>query len=382
MPIIRHQPAPAPSKSKPAPKPEGKKQVQWLAPPPRKSAKAAAEKGRSKPDVIQWKDAKMLRANSFNFAAQRVANHAWAQQIVTIGIIGMMGSGKTELARTLAHTLHTMMQDQHKIPYVVKEFGEEEMIDFENQIKMLRGNSILIFDDISYLKQQMSGKEFASIQAALTKIRHLAHEDVRIIMMYNYHYTKALDKFIRGTDFDWFTSITQPEKDNVQQIVGTRNVGKLAKFMRHRARAIREGHWRAATSNGMAWVEYKYHDPFGPALFWDGERLQEVVVPLRTWISPECTICGAASKQGIMASADVDVEWGALEAQYGREHTIVATKLWLHDNQVDVYSPPILSTLKAVRRIAKSQTIPIREIMRRYNLVDRIKYHKPRGPDD
>ena len=293
--------------------------------------------------VTKWNTAPMLRKHSLNVCVEQIARTASNLDFVNIGILGQSGRGKTTLAKTVMHMLHEHLYKTHGLRYHVHIWGEDEMKDFENSMATINDNAILLFDDISYV-HQLLGRGFDHIRQAVTKIRHRPDgRDIRLILFYNYHYSKAMDKFMRGTDHSFFVGLTSSEKDNLLEMVGKWNMRRVHAMDRHYKKGMSNGVWYvqiAATKDGKPIgkpIEYKWDAPFRPAIFYNGDRCKEIVFPRREWLAPHCAECGP-TKNEVVGELDVGAMLDNIAMSYGRGHTQVAAKLYLRDNGVNAYS--------------------------------------------
>ncbi|MDA8029528.1 MAG: hypothetical protein MPK62_00050 [Alphaproteobacteria bacterium] len=172
-----------------------------------------------------------------------VLKHHLFNQLTTIGIQGREGTGKTTLARYIAHWLHTELEkearsDKYDISvkselgrgYIVRVLNDEDLFNFEETVASLPAvNRILIFDDMSFLKGKFTTKQSEHMKSVITKIRHTeGNTDVRTIIILNFHYSKGLDKYLRDTHFVFFTSLGREDRDNVVAMMGSKQSDKKA----------------------------------------------------------------------------------------------------------------------------------------------------------
>ena len=105
------------------------------------------------PATMDWKNAKMVRIHSVRAATKEILNMSKNLDVVKINIIGSPSTGKSTLAETLGHLCHTLAD----IPYTVKRFTRDDLLNFEETLATLQPtNHILIFDDISFLTSSAS----------------------------------------------------------------------------------------------------------------------------------------------------------------------------------------------------------------------------------
>ena len=104
----------------------------------------------------------------------------------------------------------------------------------------------------------MSEPERNKLASGLTTIRHEVKNPVIVFM--NIHYSKALEKFFRDTDFKIVTSISDEEMDNFQKLFGYKNAMKLHRFTRmYRSMLLRK-------QFKIGKYTYHTHKPFRIAL--------------------------------------------------------------------------------------------------------------------
>ena len=112
-----------------------------------------------RPTIIPWKGVPMIRSQAIGACIQEIL-HAVAvqgsQDVVNINIIGDPDTGKTETGKTIAHLIHK----RAKIPFSVRSFTREDLLDFKKTLKTLRpANYVLLFPDVSFLSADASGKK-------------------------------------------------------------------------------------------------------------------------------------------------------------------------------------------------------------------------------
>jgi energy-coupling factor transporter ATP-binding protein EcfA2 len=329
------------------------------------------------PVRIKWKGTWMIKNESFMAAAKQITARASAEDFTKIGIVGKSGSGKTSMAEAIAHAIH----EHSKYPWTVRKFYKDELMNFEETIKTLAPtNHILIFDDLSFLDSKYSKRTISIVKNLETEIRHLdGGKDVKIIMIYNYHYTKGMDKFLRQSDFKYFTTVGSEERENMEMLAGV----KYARLIRHFMKCIHYVEERDPTKENYFVSPhvykkhpfyYKLRNPFIPALFWDGSSLRFVISPLREWIAPICSICSNADK----APSSVDV------AQFVKEFeekfpkiAQAVVKQKLKEQGLDTYSQPIIAARKYLDKALTMKIVNMEELALCMNLkVNRTKLRK------
>src|SRR3990167_3492257 len=99
--------------------------------------------------TTDWGNCKIVRQHSMRAAMKEILNISESTGAVQVNLCGMPGQGKTTFSLTAAHLLHQLA----KVPFTVKRWGRNELLNIEEEIKKLPGmNYIFIFDDISWLQ--------------------------------------------------------------------------------------------------------------------------------------------------------------------------------------------------------------------------------------
>ena len=306
---------------------------------------------KAKPDpagtLTTWAGGTLARAHALGPRVRTIADHQARNEITSISIRGREGTGKTTLARVLAHMLHIELdkrahdtaecsphEKKHRAAmkrgYVVRVFGAEHLRELTKTMEALPAgiNRICIFDDSSFMGASAS-RIVQKIKHELTQIRHTAAGDVKCILIYNFHYSKALDPYLRDTNFIFQTSISGPEMGNVRELYeepAGHNMWTLGQFqgasqsMQRRGQATltlggarRPGHYKTARTK----ITYRYSDPFRLATFFDGAHLWLTVYPAADADGADALgVCGC----GVCASA-------ATADQPGGEARIDATQV-------------------------------------------------------
>ena len=202
----------------------------------------------------------LLQRHSVGVLAREIITANAHNQYTGVLLIGKSGSGKSTLTQTLVHRIHQQRQ------YAVKWFSKSDIRNFVEIIKKLPPvPHVLVFEDVSYSLRGMHDSQIEEIAAELTYIRHkLKHPVITILQI---HYSKAIEKFFRDTDITIFTSITDNERTNYLQLLGTHNSQKIRNYIRIYHNALFTGHYDFTWSSYTG-KKYVYHtnDPFRPAL--------------------------------------------------------------------------------------------------------------------
>ena len=317
------------------------------------------------PVVIPWKDAKMIRNHSIRATVKEILQVSKSLDVVKIGIIGNQGTGKSTLSQTLAHLIHKMSD----VPFSIRIFDKKSLLDFENTLKSLSpANYVLIFDDVSFLGANATKKQIETIKQALTIIRHLdGGQDVKIICILNYHYTLGLDKYMRMSDFRYFTSVGSSELDNMQKIVGNKYMNKILEFQRIYTKALVKEKFTFRLGPKGSFT-YSFRKPFAPILFFNNDTLRYVVSPTRQWIDKICSVCSLYSSQEKFKS-QVPIAQFITESgeKLGEKHFKHAVKFRLLTNGINVLDSHLAQALRYLDRALEKKEINLEEIATHYD---------------
>lgn len=311
-----------------------------------------------RPTVTKWKNEPMIRVHSIRATVKEILQVSKALDVVKVGIVGEPSTGKTTLAKLIAHLVHKMSD----IPWAVRVFGEEEFLNMQRTLESLDpANYILIFDDLSFLTDR---KKIEEVKQAITKIRHL-REDVRIILIYDYHYTLGLDKYLRQANFRYFTGVGSSEDDNLLKIVGTKYQGRIKDFQEKFVEMTTK--FKCSFRIGpQKWFTYNYKNPFVVALFFNNARLRYVVFPTREWIDPICSICSSASGKLIHSEIPIPQFKEESAKKFGPQVFEAAVKLKLFANGMNVYASSVVSAQKYLERALEKKLISLEELATSY----------------
>ena len=305
---------------------------------PSKSKKA------EKPVVLKWnpqhiagQGADMIRNHSIKAAANDIVQAISGAELISVNIIGKQDTGKTTLAKALAHLVH----DMSNIPFKINILGKKELIHLDDTVsKLTPTNQIIVFDDASFLGSNATKKEIDMISSVLSTIRHLdGGKDVKIVLIKNFHYTKAIPPFLRQNNFTFISSVDTNEIKNLIEMLGAKYTNLIDQLGNLRSEAL-ISHKFTFQLGKKNFFSYKAKDPFWPYIYSNGRASWIVVCPKREWIAPICSICSTAEKQDSL----VDVEqWkNEFDAKFpGIAKNII--KQALRDLGIDSYSKPYVA---------------------------------------
>jgi hypothetical protein len=330
----------------------------------------------NKPTLTTWKNVDMIRNHSIQAAARQIIQSTKSIDVVKIGIIGEPSTGKTELAKTLAHLFHKISHDEGRENYAVKSFDRDDLMNLEQTFGSLSPtNYIMRFQDLSFLGAGATKKEIDQVSKTVTEIRHLKNQkDVKVILIYDYHYSKGFPKYLRQAHYRFFTSMGSEEQENMEKIVGTRHKMKLDQFKRMGTEILKRQ--KASFLVKKKWFIYSYKNPFVPVLFWDEDSLRFVVFPLRSWIDPICSICSTADNPDVQTELSLPEVKETLEKTYGRQNILSALKVKLFVNGINTYDRRAASAGKFIDKMLESRTTNLEDLAVAFDL--KIKKHRLR----
>ena len=319
----------------------------------------------------------MIRRHSIRASVKEIVLKSKNRDVLKVGIIGEPHTGKTTQADTLAHLIHKMAKKMLNIEFAVRTYDSDAFVDIKKTLAALSpANYILKFGDLSFLKAAYGAKKVAELEEATTKIRHLpGGKDVKIIIIYDYHYTKGLPPYLRQSDFKYFTGVGSSEKENMEEIVSQKYYGKMLAFKKiaDRAPTTEKFTFRLGMKG---FFTYKYREPFIPMLFWNEDTLRTVVSPTRQWIDPICSTCSMADD-----TMESEIDISQLIEKGGKNFTPSvmeqAVKLKLYNNGMNVYSKTVTNCIKWLDKIMEQKKINLEDIAVKYNFtITRTKLRK------
>ncbi|MDH3879688.1 MAG: hypothetical protein OET18_17740 [Desulfobacterales bacterium] len=327
------------------------------------------------PVVTKWNDCRMIRNHSVRASVHEIVEMSKTLDVVKVNIVGDPSTGKTTLAETIGHLIHKMSD----IPFAVKFLNEHHLMNFEDMLAQLTPtNYIMIFDDVSFMGGSNDRKTIEKVKQAFTKIRHLkGGQDVKIIAIFNIHYSKALDKYLRMCHFEYFTSIGNSETSNAIEHLGMKYTKRIHQFQKIWLGAFgAKKQFQYELGNKKVFI-YPMRQPFAPLLFSNGLSVRHIVFPRREWIDKFCSVC-ARTKDTEMMDANHDslkVIGEKLSKAHDRNAVQQAIKIKLITQGVSAYSKKVSyamrgieDTLKQVpynlEQLAVEMKIPIQKVNR------------------
>lgn len=343
--------------------------------------KPARKKGdkNTKPQVILWKGAKLLRRHSIKIPVNEMLSLISQLDVVKINIIGNPSTGKSTLAMTLAHMLHKHAE----IKFAVKVLSRKDLSNFKDIIQNLNTNVnwILVFDDISFLSANLSKKEIENIQKEFTEIRHLSNgKDIKVFCLFNFHYTMGVSKYLRQSDFSFYTSVGKSDFDNVVKTFGKTSVKNLKMFTTMHGMAYSPLHKFNYTLSSTKKITYKTREPFAPILFFNSYQSNIFVFPHRNWIDENCIVCDNAQKPTDDAKkADIKLLDEQMQTKFGPRLIKQAIRIQMFINGINTYDARLQRALDFIDRWSKENHVNLKDIAEFYGLEEKkAQLHIPK----
>lgn len=322
-----------------------------------------------RPTITKWKGESMIRTHSMNASVQEIVMKSKNRDVIKVGIVGEPHTGKSTQADTIAHSIHKIAKKLYNIDFAVRSYTKDDFVDIKKTLAGLSpANYILKFGDLSFLKSVYGIKKIEELQQAMTEIRHLpGGQDVKIILVYDYHYTKGLPPYLRQSDFKYFTGVGSSEKENMEEIVSGRYYQKMLTFKKLSDRAPSTEKFSFQLGN-KGYFTYKYKQPFIPMLFWNEDSLRIVVSPTREWIDPICGIC-SQTETDFHTETDLDKIIKHGNVNFGPGNFEAAIKLKLRVNGMNVYNKHVVNAEKWIDNIMAEKKIKLEDFAVKYGLT-------------
>ena len=322
-----------------------------------------------RPTITKWKGESMIRVHSMRASVREIVMKSKNRDVIKVGIVGEPHTGKSTQADTIGHLIHKIAKKEYNIDFAVRSYAKDEFMDIKKTLAELPpANYILKFGDLSFLKSVYGTKKVEELQQAMTEIRHLpGGQDVKIILVYDYHYTKGLPPYLRQSDFKYFTGVGSSEKENMEEIVSGRYYQKMLTFKKLADRAPTTEKFSFQLGN-KGYFTYKYKQPFIPMLYWNEDTLRVVVSPTREWIDPLCTTC-AVSDDTFQSDANIDSVIQHGNKNFGPGNFEAAIKLKLRVNGMNVYNKHVVNAEKWIDKVMEAKKIRLEDFAVKYGLT-------------
>ena len=322
--------------------------------------------GRQIPKVIKWNNINMVRNHSFLSGIKEIIDYSEEMDVTRIGVIGDMHSGKSTLSQAIGHAIHVYS----KIPYSVRVFFKGDLIKFKETMASLDPtNYVLIFDDASFLKAQATARQINIIEEGVSVIRHMpGGEDVKIILIFNYHYPKALPPFLREAQFKYITSVGDANDTVLSELYGKNNLRLVKQLKIDRKKAIKHKYWLKRIGPKEP-IKYNWRNPFIPVLFWNEESLRYMVSPTRFFMQ-KGDVCSKCEEAIGNNDSEVSIEEFCKigEEKFTKGNFLAAIKLDLFIEGRTVYGKNVVQALKYLNKARTQKIITLDAIANYYGL--------------
>jgi len=330
----------------------------------------SANAKKTKPVVIKWNGEKMLRNQSVNACVDEIYETSKSMGFVKVNLIGASSSGKTVLSSVLAHQLH--IRDS---TFEVHHFEDKDLIDFKTTIQNLsKSNQILVFDDLSGLVANFGKQALDKLKSELTTVRHIdSNEDRRIIMILNFHSQKILDKFIRISNFTFYTDCQLEEIGYLEELLGRQHSQKINQFAKLRSQSRMYHKFSFPLSKKRNdYFTYKDGNPFRILLYNNGLSTRFVVSPQLSWILGDelCQVCKPAEKT-IASKINLDQFKTDIDRKFTKGIVKRAVELRLLRNGYYTQPKRVQQCEKYIGRFFESKVINLEELAEAYGLTER-----------
>lgn len=245
------------------------------------------------------------------------------KQFTSIQVVGTPGTGKTTLVTYLAHEIHTRDPS-----YLVYQFGEKELMNFDKVLESLpNSNIILIFDDVSLIFKLIKDQDKKTrILKTLTEARHpkLETTDRKVIVIVNSHYENSIEKMWRSqSGWKFYTDLNTEEKEILNARTKSKFKQKFDVFVKTTLEQFRnpklEYHVQVTPKLTYTYSPFKLRF----VMVYDGMRPRFILVPSRG-----CSLCTRNPNLVRKAHATPDEIIDLMFKYYGRDG-IVGLKLGL-----------------------------------------------------
>lgn len=358
----------------------------------RKMARPGSNTKKAKPTVIPWGNTKLLRSQSINTCVKDIYETSKSMGFVKINLIGASSSGKTVLGDVLAHQLHTLDPT-----FEVHKLKDSDLIDFKKTIQNLStNNQILIFDDLSGLVATYGKAALDTLRSEITTVRHIgeSNQDRRIIMILNFHAQKMLDKFLRISNFTFYTDCQLEEIGYLEELLGKQHKYKIQHFAKLRSQS-RMYHKFSFVLGKKDTFTYKDGEPFRVLLYNNGLSTRFVVSPQLSWILNKggleegntCEICFPAD-----ATEETKMNLQEFVEDFSRKFSNgtakKAVELKLRQRGYYTQTKRVLQAEKYIAQFFDEKKINLEELAKVFKLEERTtklfpdKAYKPRKKYD
>lgn len=340
---------------------------------------------KNKPTIIQYgkfegEPVQMVRAHSINACVHEIIEFNKKRQFLKINIIGMSGSGKSTIARVLSHKIHSMADT----PYEVKFLSKKDLLNFKATITTLsKNNLILLFDDLSGFEADYGKKALERVKSEMTTIRHInSSENRKIIMMLLFHAQKMLDKFLRISNFVFYTDCQLEEIGYLEDYLGKHNSQKIKYFQKLCAMSAMQ-HKFTYPLGKRNFFTYKEAAPFLPSLYNNGLGTRDVVSSTLEWIldGKLCQTCNPVVKS-IETNVNLETFVKDVSKKFGKGIIKRAVELKLLQEGIKVQPRNVQQCQMYIEQFLSRKEIILEELAEAVNLKPiKARLHHTKKPE-
>ncbi|MEM1880301.1 MAG: hypothetical protein QXE28_05115, partial [Desulfurococcaceae archaeon] len=128
--------------------------------------------------------------------------------------IGLMGSGKT----TFSKVLSKVFREKYGDTYVEWFNSTQEFLEFMNDCYDITSKNIYVtLDDVSFYLFGVT-QHTRNFLSEFFKIRHYCRKAEKIFTMFIVHYSKSINRFLRGAHLKVLTSFDPVEFKNLAEL--------------------------------------------------------------------------------------------------------------------------------------------------------------------
>ena len=321
-----------------------------------------------KPVVIKWNNTPMLRSQSINSCVNDIYESSRSMFFLKVNLVGASGSGKSVLSSVLAHQLHTRDPS-----FEVHFLQDSDLVDFKSTIQGLsKSNQILVFDDLSGIVAKYGKSALERLRAEITTARHIDDlESRKIIMILNFHAQKMLDKFLRISNFTFYTDCQLEEIGYLEELLGKHQSQKIKQFAKLRAQS-RMAHKFSFPLGRKDSFTYKDGNPFRVLLYNNGISTRFVVSPQLSWIlgDMKCQIC-IPSKKTEETKVNLQQFADDISKKFGKGIVKRAIELRLLRNGYYTQPKRVQQCERYIEQFFQAKEINLEELSEIYGLKER-----------
>ena len=339
-----------------------------------------SSKSKQKPTIITWgknstgQPNKFLRSQSINACINDIYESSRSMGFIKINLIGASSSGKTTLAEVICHQLH-----ERDSTFEVHYLKDSDLINFKETIQNLsKNNQILAFDDLSGLVSKFGKTALEKLEAEITTIRHIdQNEDRKIIMLLNFHAQKKLSKFLRISNFTFYTDCQNEEIGYLEELLGKGQKSKILQFAKLRSQSRMYHKFSFQLSRGNSFT-YKDGDPFRVLLYNNGISTRFVVSPQLSWIldGGMCQKCHPSEKT-IEAKVNLENFRDDFSKKFGKGIAKRAIELKLLRQGFYTQPKRVMQAEKYIEQFFAARKINLQELAELYGLKERTTRLQP-----